>query len=61
MRPPICIICDKALEDLEKGGLISFQKTESDVKWDQEMAVKEMVGHPPYVEWFCKKHYTQTG
>ncbi|MHA1752266.1 MAG: hypothetical protein ACTSXT_14560, partial [Candidatus Helarchaeota archaeon] len=56
MRPPICAICDKKL-DKNDGGLIYFKKRPSDIEWDKKMEEKGMVGHPPYAEWFCKKHY----
>ncbi len=55
MRPPICGICDQDLMD--NGGLIYFAKSENDLAWDKKMEEPGMVGHPPYAEWFCEKHY----
>ena len=57
MRPPICIICDKDGIDGHDIKLISFHKNESDIQWEKEMDEKGFVGHPPWQEWFCKKHY----
>ena len=57
MKPPICCICDKRLDYPNDGGLIYFKKRSSDKKWEKRMEKKGMVGHPPYVEWFCKEHY----
>lgn len=57
MRPPICKICDKKLVDKDDGGLIYFKKRPSDIKWEKKMEKIGGVGHPPYAEWFCRKHY----
>ncbi len=57
MRPPICCICDKELVDLHEGGLIYFKKRQSDIKWEKKMKEIGGVRHPPYAEWFCKKHF----
>ncbi len=57
MRPPICRICEKRLEDINDGGLIYFKKRQSDIEWEKKMEKIGGVGHPPYAEWFCKKHY----
>jgi hypothetical protein len=57
MRPPICGICDKELDEKDDGGLIYFKKRPSDIKWEKKMEKIGGVGHPPYAEWFCKKHY----
>ena len=57
MKPPICCICDKRLNDTDEGGLIYFKKRPSDEEWIKKMEEKGMVGHPPYAEWFCKDHY----
>jgi len=57
MRPPICRICDKELDDLDKGGLVYFKKRLSDIEWDKRMKKIGGVGHPPYADWFCNKHY----
>ncbi len=59
MRPPICRICDKKLADLNGGGLICFKKSLSDIEWEKKMEEIGGVGHPPYAEWFCKKHYNK--
>ena len=58
MRPPICAICDKDFDDLERGGLVCFKKRPSDIEWDVKMETG-MVGHPPYAEWFCEEHYSR--
>ena len=57
MRPPICRICHKELEDFEDSGLIYFKKRQSDLEWDKYMNRKGFIGHPPYADWFCKNHY----
>ncbi|MEE9377995.1 MAG: hypothetical protein V3V33_08165 [Candidatus Lokiarchaeia archaeon] len=57
MKPPICRVCDKKLKDLNKGGLVYFTKRPSDIEWEKRMEEIGGVGHPPYAEWFCKKHY----
>ena len=57
MRPPICAICGKRMEDINDGGLIYFKKRPSDIKWQERMEKIGGVGHPPWAEWFCKKHY----
>ena len=59
MRPPICCICDKKIVDLDEGGLIYFKKRPSDIEWERRMEKIGGVGHPPYAEWFCKKHYNK--
>ena len=56
MKPPICIICDKRIPQ-EEGGVIYFKKRKSDVEWVKRMERTGSVGHPPYAEWFCKKHF----
>ncbi len=56
MRPPTCRICDKDLEENE-GGLVSFRKRFSDLVWERKMKRINGVGHPPYTDWFCEKHY----
>ncbi len=57
MRPPICRICEKRMEDINDGGLIYFKKRQSDIEWEKRMQKIGGVGHPPCAEWFCKKHY----
>ena len=57
MKPPICRICDKKLADMDDGGLIYFKKRPSDIEWEKRMEEIGGVGHPPYADWFCKKHY----
>ena len=57
MRPPMCAICGKEDFDLKKGGLVYFALRTSDQKWEKKMKDKGMVGHPPYAEWFCEKHF----
>lgn len=57
MKPPVCRICDKKLADMNDGGLIYFKKRPSDLEWEKRMEETVGVGHPPYAEWFCKKHY----
>jgi len=58
MRPPICRICDKNLET-DEGGLIYFKKRPSDIEWDVRIEKIGGVGHPPYADWFCNKHYNE--
>ncbi|MFX0106033.1 MAG: hypothetical protein ACFE75_11145 [Candidatus Hodarchaeota archaeon] len=57
IKPPICRICDKKLEDIDDCGLIYFKKRQSDIEWEKRMEEIGGVAHPPYAEWFCKKHY----
>jgi hypothetical protein len=57
MKPPICEICDKRIMDMDKGGLVYFQKTKPDEEWDRKVEEEGMIGHPPYAEWFCEEHY----
>ncbi|MHA1301049.1 MAG: hypothetical protein ACTSO9_16635 [Candidatus Helarchaeota archaeon] len=58
MRPPECAICNKNFDPSgEECGLIYFKRRVSDEEWDKRMEEKGMVGHPPYAEWFCPKHY----
>ncbi len=57
MRPPICRICDRKLEEINDGGLIYFKKQQSDLEWERRMEKIGGVGHPPYADWFCKIHY----
>ncbi|NVM28305.1 MAG: hypothetical protein HWN65_05645 [Candidatus Helarchaeota archaeon] len=55
MKPPICCLCDKELEENE-GGLVYFKKSPSDLEWDNKMKQPGMTGHPPYADWFCDVH-----
>ena len=55
MRPPVCAICDRDLDENE-GGVVYFKKRFSDKVWDRKMKRIHGVGHPPYAEWFCEKH-----
>ena len=57
MRPPVCYVCGKDFRDEDEGGLVYFKKRPSDEEWIKEMEEQNMVGHPPYAEWFCAKHY----
>ncbi|MBN1330303.1 MAG: hypothetical protein JXA54_12590 [Candidatus Heimdallarchaeota archaeon] len=52
----MCRICDKDLDENE-GGLVSFKKRFSDKVWERKMKRIHGVGHPPYMDWFCEKHY----
>jgi len=56
MRPPVCAVCDKDLEENE-GGLIYFKERFSDRVWQRKMNRIHGVGHPPNAEWFCADHY----
>ena len=42
--------------DADDGGLFYFKKRPSDIKWDEKMEKNDIVGHPPYCDWFCEKH-----
>lgn len=57
MKPPICAICYKEFIDSDEGGLVYFKKRKRDKKWVQLMREEGLVGHPPFAEWFCEKHY----
>ncbi len=67
MKPPICVVCDKDLkensifdEKTEKiSGLLTFKKIESDYEFDRRVREENIIGHPPYVEWFCEDHYIE--
>ncbi|MHA1682167.1 MAG: hypothetical protein ACTSUE_14615 [Promethearchaeota archaeon] len=52
MRPPECAYCGVE-EDCE---LVSFKKGEKDLEWEARMEKIGGVGHPPWVDWFCKEH-----
>lgn len=56
MRPPVCAICNKKLEEKE-GGLLSFALTVSQVSENKRAAENGFIGHPEGLEWFCGKHY----
>ncbi len=56
MRPPECGICHDDMMDDDEGGLVYFKERPSDIEWDKKMEKKGMDGHPPYCDWFCKKH-----
>lgn len=56
MMPPDCCICDKRLDE-DEGGLVSFARRPSDKEWDERMERTKMVGHPPYMRWFCGRHH----
>ncbi|HQO02589.1 MAG TPA: hypothetical protein PLI62_09985 [Spirochaetota bacterium] len=55
MRPPVCRICGKDLSE-DEGGLVYFKKRPADIEWDEKMKQKDMIGHPPYGDWFCGNH-----
>ena len=57
MKPPVCIICDKRFSPSDEGDVIYFKKSKYDIEWVEEMERTGSVGHPPYAEWFCEKHY----
>ncbi len=57
MRPPICYVCGKDLEDETDGGLVSFALIDSDKDWlKRAQAEPGFVGHPPWQEWYCRDH-----
>jgi hypothetical protein len=41
----------------DEGDLVYFKKRPEDEVWIKEMEENDMVGHPPYAEWFCSDHY----
>jgi hypothetical protein len=55
VKPPICAICHKRLAENE-GGLVYFTRRESDIAWDEKREKTGMIGHPPWVAWFCDDH-----
>ncbi len=59
MKPPICHICGKRMEGMGDGSLIYFKKGPSDFEWQERMEKTGGVGHPPWAEWFCAKHYNR--
>jgi len=56
VRPPICAICDKYIEEDDKGDLIQFKLTKDDKQWVEYSEKNDIIGHPPYLEWFCGEH-----
>ncbi len=58
MKPPICTLCGKRLTAKE-GGLVYFQKVKEDIAWDRKAKDQGFVGHPPYCDWFCGRHFDQ--
>ena len=59
MRPPECRVCDKKMGK-DDGGLVQFEKRPSDIEWDKKAnKIEGFVGHPPYIDWFCSKHYNK--
>jgi hypothetical protein len=60
MKPPICRVCGKNFSADDEGDLIYFKKRPKDIEWDEMMKREPgMVGHPPYADWFCNKHFTK--
>ncbi|MHA1803926.1 MAG: hypothetical protein ACTSU4_05270 [Promethearchaeota archaeon] len=57
MRPPICAVCGERFDPAGKGGLVYFVMRKSDEEWRKRMKKIHSVGHPPWAEWFCAKHY----
>lgn len=53
MKPPICEICKRRFNPQKEGGVVNFAKRESDIEWDK----RDIIEHPPYVEWFCGDHF----
>ncbi len=57
MKPPECRICGNKME-IDEGGLVQFKKRPSDIEWDEKRKrIEGFVGHPPYIDWFCREHY----
>lgn len=57
MKPPICSICKKDFRSkIQEGGRITFKLTDKEKKRKEEMKERRMVGHPPGLHWFCKRH-----
>ena len=56
MKPPECDVCGDRLEE-DGGGLVTFARTEADRRWDRRVEDEGLIGHPPYVEWFCVRHH----
>ncbi len=59
MRPPECAICGNDFEPGEKGGVLHFKKRFSDYVWERKMKRINGVGHPPFADWFCEKHFSR--
>ena len=57
MKPPICRICTTRFSHEKEGGIVSFKKTKANLKWEKKVEKKGIVEHPPYMEWFCGKHF----
>ena len=47
MRPPICRICEKRMEEVNDGGLIYFKKRQSDIEWEKKWKKLEDWATPP--------------
>jgi len=53
----MCAICDEDFDPSSGGGTVTFAERDSDREWYKRMDEPGYVGHPPNVEWFCKKHH----
>lgn len=54
MRPPICAVCERAVDD--DGGLVQFVSRATDLAWRERAKQPGFVGHPPDTDWFCADH-----
>jgi hypothetical protein len=55
MMPPICAICGVRFEP-PTGGLIGFQLTEEQKKFNERFKQPGFTGHPAGQHWFCQEH-----
>lgn len=56
MRPPCCGLCGRDMDEHDQGGLVSFALRPEDEAWKARAEAEQLVGHPPWMEWFCGEH-----
>ncbi|HEY8482555.1 MAG TPA: hypothetical protein VIL71_22270 [Spirillospora sp.] len=59
MRPPVCAICDRRLQDghpFEKFELVRFGLDDHDEELLKAREHMGWAGHPEWSEWFCDEH-----
>lgn len=55
MRPPVCAVCERMLDE-PAAGLVRFQPTDESRAWRERAERDGFVGHPPDEGWFCATH-----
>lgn len=59
MKPPVCAICGKRGSPYDEIKLVSFALREGDKKFAKKLEDPGFVGHPPWKDWFCEKHFKE--